>query len=111
MHGTPDTLNVQMDVASQATHASDALSQDESETNSLIQTLSGSGVNQSDIQTASLSIDPIYGSDGQSITVARSSGVSRAGSRAHGAGTISQAEVATPVAASRRRRRSRPGRS
>jgi uncharacterized protein YggE len=68
VHGTPDTLNVQMDVASQATHASDALSQDESETNSLIQTLSGSGVNQSDIQTASLSIDPIYGSDGQSIT-------------------------------------------
>jgi hypothetical protein len=57
-----------MDVASQATHASDALSQNERETNSLIQTLSGSGVNQSDIQTASLSIDPVYGSDGQSIT-------------------------------------------
>ena len=68
VYGTPDTLNVQMDVASQATHASDALSQNERETNSLIQTLSGSGVNQSDIQTASLSIDPVYGSDGQSIT-------------------------------------------
>jgi uncharacterized protein YggE len=68
VYGTPDTLNVQMDVSSQATHASDALSQDESETNSLIKTLTGSGVHQSDIQTASLSIEPVYGSDGNSIT-------------------------------------------
>ena len=32
--GTPDMLNVQMDVDTQGTHASDALSQNESETNS-----------------------------------------------------------------------------
>jgi len=66
--GTPDTLTVQMEVDSQATHATDALSQNESQTSSLIQTLTGAGVAQSDIQTASLSIYPTYGSSGQSIT-------------------------------------------
>ncbi|MGA2283089.1 MAG: SIMPL domain-containing protein [Candidatus Dormibacteria bacterium] len=68
VYGTPDTLNVQMDVSSQASHASAALSQNESETSSLIQTLTGAGVSQSDIQTASLSIEPVYGSDGDQIT-------------------------------------------
>jgi hypothetical protein len=57
-----------MDVSSQASHASAALSQNESETSSLIQTLTGAGVSQSDIQTASLSIEPVYGSDGDQIT-------------------------------------------
>jgi len=68
VYGTPDTLDVEMDVSTQATHASDALSQNESETGSLIQTLTGGGVSQNDIQTASLSIEPVYGSDGDSIT-------------------------------------------
>lgn len=66
--GTPDTLNVQMDVSTQAAHASAALSQSESQTTALIQTLTGSGVPASDIQTASLSIYPTYGSDSSSIT-------------------------------------------
>ena len=68
VYGTPDTLNVQMDVSTLASHASDALSQNESQTNALIQTLTGSGVSTSDIQTASLSIYPTYGSDSNSIT-------------------------------------------
>ena len=68
VYGTPDTLDVQMDVSTQAAHASAALSQNESQTNALIQTLTGSGVSTSDIQTASLSIYPTYGSDGSAIT-------------------------------------------
>jgi hypothetical protein len=66
--GTPDTLTVEMDVDTQSAHASTALSQNESQTGTLIQTLTGSGVSQSDIQTASLSIEPVYGNDSQSIT-------------------------------------------
>ncbi|MGA3183790.1 MAG: SIMPL domain-containing protein [Candidatus Dormibacteria bacterium] len=68
VYGTPDTLNVEMDVDTQASHASAALSQNESQTSGLIQTLTGSGVSPSDIQTASLSIDPVYATDGSSIT-------------------------------------------
>jgi len=68
VYGTPDTLTVEMDVDTQAAHASSALSQNESETSSLIQTLTGSGVGQSDIQTASLSISPTYGPDSEAIT-------------------------------------------
>lgn len=68
VYGTPDTLSVQMEVDTRAAHASDALSQNESETNSLIKALTGSGVDQSDIQTASLSISPTYGTDSNSIT-------------------------------------------
>lgn len=68
VYGTPDTLNVLMDVSTQAAHASAALSQNESQTSALIQTLSGAGVPANDIQTASLSIYPSYGSDSTSIT-------------------------------------------
>ncbi|MGA8015052.1 MAG: SIMPL domain-containing protein [Candidatus Dormiibacterota bacterium] len=65
--GTPDTLTVTFDVDTQAAHASDALSKNETETSQLLGTLTGNGVSQSDIQTVGMSIQPSYGDDG-SIT-------------------------------------------
>ena len=71
-HGTvsvvPDTADLMAGVQAQASTASEALETVGTKSQALIDTLKGTGIDEKDIQTAGLSLNPTYGNDGQQIT-------------------------------------------
>ena len=66
--GTPNTLTVGMGVTSTAAHASDALSQNNQLTATLIAALTSAGADAKNISTSSLNIQPTYTDGSNAIT-------------------------------------------
>jgi uncharacterized protein len=68
VQGTPDTATVQLGVENQAATAQDALAQNNTQAQAIIQKLKDLGIAEKDIQTANFNIFPIYGDDGRQVT-------------------------------------------
>jgi uncharacterized protein len=66
--GTPDTLRVVLGVETRSASAQEALAANNQKANALVDTLKGKGVEEKDIQTSQLSINPTYDDKGQRIT-------------------------------------------
>ncbi len=66
--GTPDTLTVSLACTSTATHASDALANNNALTAKLVMTLVTAGTTPKDIATSNLNIQPTYSNSGRDIT-------------------------------------------
>ena len=66
--GTPDLATVILGVQAQASTAAAALSQNSSDTSSLIKTLLAQGISKTDVQTSGLSLHGIYGGPSPAIT-------------------------------------------
>ncbi len=66
--GKPDTLTVVLGVETRGEKAASALQTNNEKANALIDTLKSRGVDEKDIQTSQLSINPTYDQTGQRIT-------------------------------------------
>lgn len=65
VRGTPDTLTVELGVATRAAAASAALADNSTRTAGLLDTLRGRGVAREDLRTSGLTIGPTYGQNGE----------------------------------------------
>lgn len=68
VQGTPDTLTVSAAMEATAADVTGALNQTSQRQQAVIDALTGAGVEQKDISTTSVSLQPQYNSDGTSIT-------------------------------------------
>jgi uncharacterized protein YggE len=65
--GTPDTASVQIGVETQAATAQQALAQNNTQAQAIVQKLTELGVAEKDIQTSNFNIFPAYGNDGRQV--------------------------------------------
>jgi uncharacterized protein YggE len=65
--GTPDVLELYLGVDTRADSAGEALKENSKLTNGVLEVLRGAGVDDDDIQTANLSISPVYDDDGEVV--------------------------------------------
>jgi uncharacterized protein YggE len=73
--GTPDTATVQIGVETEAGTSQEALAQNNTQAQAIIQKLKDLGVADKDIQTSSLNIFPNYGNDGRQVSGYRVSNI------------------------------------
>jgi uncharacterized protein YggE len=66
--GTPDTATVQLGVETEAATSQEALAQNNTSAQAIIQKLKDLGVAEKDIQTSNLNIFPNYGADGRQVS-------------------------------------------
>ncbi len=66
--GTPDTANVEIGVETLAPTTNEALEQNNTQVNQIINRLKDMGVAEEDIQTSNFNINPRYDNDGREIT-------------------------------------------
>lgn len=66
--GTPDTATVQIGVETEAATSQEALAQNNTQAQAIIQKLKDLGVDEKDIQTSNLNIFPNYGADGRQVS-------------------------------------------
>jgi uncharacterized protein len=66
--GRPDTATVQIGVETEAATSAEALAQNNTQAQAIIQKLKDLGVAEQDIQTSNFSISPAYGEDGRQVT-------------------------------------------
>jgi uncharacterized protein len=65
VRGTPDTLSVELGVATRAASAADALADNSTRTTGVLDVLRGRGVTAQDLRTSGLQIGPTYGQNGE----------------------------------------------
>ena len=65
VRGTPDTLSVELGVATRAASAADALADNSTRTAGVLDALRGRGVTAEDLRTSGLQIGPTYGPNGE----------------------------------------------
>lgn len=67
VRGTPDVLDLTLGVSTRAKSAGEALNHNSELSSKLINVLRDAGVDQKDIQTANLSISPVYDDNGENV--------------------------------------------